>query len=59
MPQGDIERNDRVRNMVGRNVVFKADMLVASTDVPPDMQPVIVWRIEAEDWPAARAAALS
>lgn len=28
--------------LIGRNVVFKADMLVASTDVPPGMEP---WQV--------------
>ena len=37
----------------------REDMDFPSTDVPADMQPVVVWCIEAEDWPAARAAALS
>ena len=36
----------------------REDMDFPSADVPADMQPVVVWRIEAEEWPAARGAAL-
>ncbi len=36
----------------------REDMDFPSTDVPADMQPVVVWRINADEWPAARAAAL-
>ncbi len=36
----------------------RADMDFPSTDVPADMQPVVVWRMDAVEWPAARAAAL-
>ena len=36
----------------------REDMDFESADVPEGMGPVVVYRIEAEDWPAARAAAL-
>ena len=36
----------------------REDMDFPSIDVPADMNPVVVYRIEAADWPAARAAAL-
>jgi hypothetical protein len=29
-----------------------------SKDLPPEINPTIVYRIEAKDWPAAREAAL-
>ena len=37
----------------------REDMDFPSADVPADMQPVITYRIDADEWPAARAAALS
>ena len=37
----------------------REDMDFESADVPEDMQPVITYRIDAEEWPAARASALS
>ena len=36
----------------------REDLDFQSTDVPPELNPVITYRIEAEEWPAARAAAL-
>jgi RimJ/RimL family protein N-acetyltransferase len=37
----------------------REDMDFQSTDMPAEINPVIVYRIDAEEWPAARAAALS
>ena len=36
----------------------REDMDFSSADVPAGMNPVVVYRIEAEEWPAARAEAL-
>jgi RimJ/RimL family protein N-acetyltransferase len=37
----------------------RKDMDFQSTDMPAELNPIIVYRIEAEEWRAARAAALS
>jgi hypothetical protein len=37
----------------------REDLEFHSADLPPELNPTIVYRIEAADWPAARAAALS
>jgi hypothetical protein len=37
----------------------REDLDFKSADVPPELNPVITYRIEADEWPAARAAALS
>jgi RimJ/RimL family protein N-acetyltransferase len=37
----------------------REDMDFQSTDMPPELNPVITYRIDADEWPAARAAALS
>ena len=37
----------------------RADMDFQSPDAPPKLNPTITYRIEADEWPAARAAALS
>jgi RimJ/RimL family protein N-acetyltransferase len=36
----------------------REDLDFQSADVPPELNPVITYRIEAENWPVARAAAL-
>jgi RimJ/RimL family protein N-acetyltransferase len=36
----------------------REDMDFRSTDVPQELNPMIVYRIDADEWPAARAAAL-
>ncbi|WP_281389419.1 hypothetical protein [Sphingomonas sediminicola] len=36
----------------------REDMDFQSTDMPPELNPVITYRIDADEWPAARAAAL-
>ena len=37
----------------------REDMDFQSTDMPPELNPVITYRIDADEWPAARAAALA
>ncbi|HEX7930030.1 MAG TPA: GNAT family N-acetyltransferase [Sphingomicrobium sp.] len=37
----------------------REDMDFQSTDMPPELNPVITYRIDADEWPGARAAALS
>jgi RimJ/RimL family protein N-acetyltransferase len=39
-------------------MIRRADLDFESADVPPELNPVIVYRIGAGDWPAARSAAL-
>ena len=35
-------------------MIRREDLDFESTDVPPELNPVIVYRTEAEDWPGAR-----
>jgi RimJ/RimL family protein N-acetyltransferase len=37
----------------------REDMDFQSADTPPELNPVIVYRIDADEWPSARAAALT
>lgn len=55
-----VEQNEASQGLMKRlRMTRREDMDFQSTDMPPELNPVIVYRIEAEEWPAARAAALS
>jgi RimJ/RimL family protein N-acetyltransferase len=54
-----VNQNEASQGLMKRlNMTRRPDMDFESKDLPPEMNPTIVYRIEAEDWPAARAAAL-
>lgn len=55
-----VNQNEASQGLMKRlNMVRRTDLDFPSTDVPPEFNPVITYLITAEDWPAARAAALS
>lgn len=54
-----VEQNQSSQGLMKRlSMTRREDMDFPSTDMPPELNPIIVYRIEAEEWPAARAAAL-
>lgn len=54
-----VERNEASQGLMKRlGMTRRADMDFESADMPAELNPVIIYRIEAEDWAAARTAAL-
>jgi RimJ/RimL family protein N-acetyltransferase len=54
-----IHQNEASQGLMKRlGMVRRPDLDFPSEDVPPEQNPVVTYRIEAQDWPAARAAAL-
>jgi RimJ/RimL family protein N-acetyltransferase len=54
-----VNQNEASQGLMKRlGMTRRPDLDFGSTDVPPGLNPVIVYRIEAGDWPAARAGAL-
>jgi len=54
-----VNQNESSQGLMKRlGMERRKDLDFQSTDVPPELNPVITYRIDAEDWPAARAAAL-
>ena len=55
-----IQQNEASQGLMKRlGMVRREDLDFQSSDVPPEQNPVIVYRIDAKDWPTARAAALA
>ena len=55
-----VEQNEASQGLMKRlRMTRRKDMDFQSTDVPPELNPVIVYAIGASEWPAARAAALA
>jgi RimJ/RimL family protein N-acetyltransferase len=55
-----VKQNEASQGLMKRlNMVRRADLDFPSADVPPELNPVITYRMDADDWPAARAAAIS
>jgi len=54
-----VHRNEASQGLMKRlRMIRREDMDFQSTDMPAKLNPIIVYRIEAEEWRAARAAAL-
>lgn len=54
-----VSQNESSRGLMKRlGMTRRTDMDFPTADAPPELNPVITYRIEAEEWPAARAAAL-
>ncbi len=54
-----VAQNEESQGLMKRlRMTRRDDLDFQSTDLPPELNPVITYRIEAEDWPAARASAL-
>lgn len=54
-----VGQNEASQGLMKRlGMTRRPDLDFTSADLPPELNPEIVYRIEAEDWPAARAAAL-
>ena len=50
-----VQQNDASQGLMKRlGMIRREDLDFESTDVPPELNPVIVYRTEAEDWPGAR-----
>ena len=55
-----VPQNEASQGLMKRlRMTRREDLDFQSADLPPELNPTIVYRIEAADWPAARAAALS
>jgi RimJ/RimL family protein N-acetyltransferase len=55
-----VNQNEGSQGLMKRlGMARREDLDFQSSDVPPELNPVITYRIKTEDWPAARAAALS
>jgi RimJ/RimL family protein N-acetyltransferase len=55
-----VRQNEASQGLMKRlRMTRREDMDFQSTDMPPELNPVITYRIDAAEWPAARAAALS
>jgi RimJ/RimL family protein N-acetyltransferase len=54
-----VTQNESSRALAKRlGMARRADLDFQSADMPPELNPVIVYRIEADEWPAARSTAL-
>ena len=54
-----VNQNEASQGLMKRlSMTRRPDMDFQSKDLPPEINPTIVYRIEAQEWPAARAAAL-
>lgn len=54
-----VRQNEASQGLMKRlRMTRREDMDFQSTDMPPELNPVITYRIDADEWPAARAAAL-
>jgi RimJ/RimL family protein N-acetyltransferase len=54
-----VNQNEASQGLMKRlSMTRRPDMDFQSKDLPPEINPTIVYRIEAKDWPAAREAAL-
>ena len=55
-----VVQNESSQGLMKRlGMTRRSDLDFEAADMPPELNPVITYRIEARDWPAARAAALS
>ena len=55
-----VNQNEASQGLMKRlGMTRRPDLDFASSDVPAELNPVIVYRIEAGDWPSARAGALA
>ena len=55
-----VNQNEASQGLMKRlGMTRRPDLDFASSDVPAELNPVIVYRIEAGDWPSARAEALA
>jgi len=55
-----VRQNEASQGLMKRlGMKRREDMDFQSTDMPPELNPMIVYRLDAADWEAARAAALS
>jgi RimJ/RimL family protein N-acetyltransferase len=54
-----VTQNEASQGLMKRlRMTRRADMDFPTTDMPPELNPVITYRIDSADWPAARDAAL-
>lgn len=55
-----VHQNQDSQGLMKRlSMTRREDMDFQSADMPPELNPIITYRIEAAEWPAARSAALS